>query len=262
MPFEICHRKVSHTQRDCTPLPLPGLEEQTLLRISHNIPSEAAPVRVLPSCGLCPSSPGTQPSSQLPPAAAPCQYNPCGTTSHSLHRSPQKGVLVPPLREPTLPSVQRPVLVVPTIIPMVRFGLPKPPGHGYLHNLESDLMHNTVSQTQAQHAGTPPRLLQRLVDGFMRSSNKKPVITCSKSRTNPSRTQVTRTSPTCSTGTLSSPTLQSLLFAKLRQARTRGAVVLVVSKTLTTPFPFRHPHGHVLLCPHSQCCGRETRCLH
>ena len=26
--------------------------------------------------------------------------------------------------------------------PMVRFGLPKPPGHGYLHNADSDLMHH------------------------------------------------------------------------------------------------------------------------
>ena len=42
---------------------------------------------------------------------APCQYHPSGTTSHSLHCSHQKGVPAP-LREPTLLSAPRPVLIV------------------------------------------------------------------------------------------------------------------------------------------------------
>ena len=99
---------------------------------------------------------------------------------------------------------------------------------------------DTVSQCfrgpQAQHAGPPPRLSQRLVDGVMRSTYKKPVITCHMSRSSSLRTQVTRTSPSCSTGTHSS-----------RQ----GLVVHgspCCSRTRTTPFPFRHSHGHVLLC--------------
>ena len=34
------------------------------------------------------------------------------------------------------------------------------------------------------------------------------------------------------------------------------------SRTSSTPFPFWHPYGHVLLCSLSQCCGQEARCLH
>ena len=60
---------VPRAQRDCTPRPPPGFEEQTLLGISHNIPSGSA--RLSSSHGLCPSSPGTQPSSQIPPAQQP-----------------------------------------------------------------------------------------------------------------------------------------------------------------------------------------------
>ena len=57
--------------RDCTPTPPPGLETQTLLGISHNIPSNAAPARRSSSNDLCLSTPGTQPSSQPPPALQP-----------------------------------------------------------------------------------------------------------------------------------------------------------------------------------------------
>ena len=89
------------------------------------------------------------------------------------------------------------------------------------------------------------------------------VTTFSTSRTNSQRTRVTRTSPSCSTRTPLSLTLQFFcLSGSFIQQRhvvhgcTRG------SWTLTTPFPFWHSHGHVLLCPHLQCCGQETRCLH
>ena len=114
---------------------------------------------------------------------------------------------------------------MPTIIPMVRFGLPKPPGHGDLHNADGDLMHHQYRLSVHQWNPGPalPKLLLRLVGDFMRSFHKKSVITCHACRTNSSRTQATGTSPSCSTGTRSSPTLQSLLFTKLRQARTRGA---------------------------------------
>ena len=33
-------------------------------------------------------------------------------------------------------------VIMPSIIPMVRFGQPKPPGHGTLYNADSDLMHH------------------------------------------------------------------------------------------------------------------------
>ena len=129
---------------------------------------------------------------------------------------------------------------MPAIILMVRFGPPKPSGHGNLHNADSDFMHHQYRLSVLQwNPGTPPTSSQRLVDGFMRSSYKKPVIMCHMSRTNSWRTQVIRTSPSCSTGTHSSPTLQSLLFKQLRQARTRGVWWSLWSVD-----------------------GQETRCLH
>ena len=103
---------VSQAQRDWTPLPPPGLEVQTLLRISHNIPCKAAPVRLPSSCGPCPSSPGTQPASQLPPALQPHVSTTHVGPHPTLSTAAQKEVLVPPLREPALPSVRRPVLAV------------------------------------------------------------------------------------------------------------------------------------------------------
>ena len=127
---------------------------------------------------------------------------------------PQKRVPVPTLREPTLPSVPRPVLVVDHSLSPC---LPSYPCYalGYLNHLGmatstlqtvTSCIINTVSRcfsgTQAQHAGTPPRLLQRLAVGFMRLPNKKPVITCPKSRTSSSRTQVAQILPSCSSGTL------------------------------------------------------------
>ena len=68
----------------------------------------------------------------------------------------------------------------PVVLPMVRFGLPKPGGHGYLHNADSDPMHHQYRLSIPQWNPGParrnlPRLLQRLV------------ITSPTSRTNSSR---------------------------------------------------------------------------
>ena len=220
---------------------------QTLLGISHHTPSKEAcapffvpwPLSLPAGCAAFIPAPA-RPTAQ-------CQYHPSGTTYQSLRSSPKKGVLVPPLRDPTLP-VLMPVLVVDHSQGLC---LPSYPWYVLVYPSHLDMatstlqtvipcIINTVSQcfsgTKAQRAGTPPRLSQRLVDGFMRSSYKRPVTTCHMSRTNSSRTQVTRTSPSCSTWTHFSPTLQSLLSTKLRQARTRwGMAVLVVRGLLRRP---------------------------
>ena len=47
---------------------------------------------------------------------------------------------------------------MPTIIPMVRFGLPKPPWHGYLHNAGSDLMHHQYRLSVLQWNPGPARM--------------------------------------------------------------------------------------------------------
>ena len=46
---------------------------------------------------------------------------------------------------------------MPTIIPMLRFGLPKPPGHGYLHTADSDLMHHQYRLSVLQWNPGPAR---------------------------------------------------------------------------------------------------------
>ena len=105
---------------------------------------------------------------------------------------------------------------------------------------------------QVQLARTPPRLLQRLVDDFMRSSYKKAVSTCSKSRTSSLRTPATRTSPSCSTGTHWSPSLRSSPFTKLRQARTHGAWQFLWFEDFCDALPFRSPpRSHFALNTHN-----------
>ena len=206
---------VPRAQRDSTPPPPPGLEAQALMRISHTITSKAAPARRSLAHGPCHSPPGTQNSSPPPPAL---QHH-VSTTQVGPHPSlfaaaPERsastalaGTHLAISAEARAPS--------PCLPPYPWYVL------AYASHLDTatstmqtviSCIINTVSQcfsgTQAQHAGTPPRLSQRIVDGFMRSSNKRPVITCHMSRTTSSRTQVTRTSPSCSTGTHSIPTLQ------------------------------------------------------
>ena len=97
-----------------------------------NIPSTAAPTRLPSTHGLCSSSPGTQPSSQLPPAVQPhvctTQVGPQPTRSTAAHKRNAS------------PALARTHLAIsaeassgrgpspkplPTVIPMVRFGPPK-----------------------------------------------------------------------------------------------------------------------------------------
>ena len=158
---------VPRTQCDRTQPPPPGLEEQTLLRMSHNSPSKAAPARLPSSHGLCSSSPGAQPSSQLPPAPQPyvstTPVGPHPTLSTAAHkRSASTALARTHLATSTEARAGRGPFPkpMPTITPMVRFGLPKPPGHGHLHNADSDLMHHqyrlSVLQGNPGPAGRNP----------------------------------------------------------------------------------------------------------
>ena len=71
--------------------------------------------------------------------------------------------------------------------------------------------------------GTPPISSQRLVDCFMRSSFKKPVITFLTLLISSLRTLATRTSPSCSTRTPLSPILRFSPSTKPPQAKIHGA---------------------------------------
>ena len=85
---------------------------------------------------------------------------------HSSMQLP-KGVPVPPQREPMLQLVRIHALVV-----------VHSPSPGLLSYPWYDV------DCPVQHAGSPPRSLQPLADVLTQSSYKKPVITCSTSRTN------------------------------------------------------------------------------
>ena len=110
------------------------------------------------------SSPGTQSTPQHPPAV---QLH-VSTTQVGPHPTrplqPQKRVPVPPLREPTMPSVLTPVLVVDhSRSPCLRshrwyvVDCPEPPGHGDLDDADSDLMHHQHRLSVLQWNPSPAR---------------------------------------------------------------------------------------------------------
>ena len=98
---------------DCTPPPPPGLEGQALLGMSRNIPSTAVLVR--PHSHLGPSR--TSQSVLTPPTSPPTSQPQVSTTHVGTHtlalQLPTKEVLMPPKREPTLPSV---LIHVPAVV--------------------------------------------------------------------------------------------------------------------------------------------------
>ena len=155
---------VPHTQCHRAPLPPPGLEEQTLLRISHNIPSKAVPTRLPSTHGLCSSSPGAQPSSQLPPAPQPhastTQVGPHPTLSTAdQKRSTSTALAGTHLAISAWARAGRGPfpMPMPSILPVLRFGLPKPPGHSCFRNADSDLMRHQLRLSILQWNPGPPR---------------------------------------------------------------------------------------------------------
>ena len=187
---------------------------------------------------------------------------------------PTKGVLVPPLREPTLPPVPRPALVVdpsqsPCLLSHPWYVLDYPNHLGMATSTMQTVISciiNIVSrcfrETQAQHAGTPPRLLQRLVGGFMRSilqeaSDHVPQV---------SDQFIAYTGDTDLAILLkrdTSPTLQSLLFTRLRQARTRGAWQFLWFEDCCEALPFLAPPTFTFCSVHiHSVVVKKTRCLH
>ena len=120
---------------------------------------------------------------------------------------------------------------------------------------------NTVFQflsgTQAQRAGTPPILSQRLVDGFMRLYFKKPVITFLTSPISSLRTLAARTSPSCSTRTPLSPSCGFCLQRSLHKQRYLGHGSAHRLRPSASPLSFRYSDGHILLCLLPQCRGQE-----
>ena len=225
------------TQPNGTPPPPPGLEGQALLGISHNIPSEAAPVR--PNSHHGPSS--TSPGTLTPPTSPPTLHPQVSTTQVGTQHSPffnylQKEYWYRPCgsslcyRDPRVGRGPFPK-PRPVVLPVVRFGLPKPVGLGHIHSTDSDLMHHQYRLSILQWNPSPARRHPTKINS---KSCTKPVITSPTSRTNSQRTRVIRTSPSCSTGTLLSPTVFAFQEASSSKD-TWSMVVLVVRGLLRRP---------------------------
>ena len=71
-----------------------------------------------------------------------CQYRPCGHSAIGADPRAGRGLFPKPR---------------PDVLPMLRFGVPKPAGHGYLHNADSDLMHHQCRLSVPQWNPGPAR---------------------------------------------------------------------------------------------------------
>ena len=183
---------------------------------------------------------------------APCQYHPSGTTSHSLHCSPKKECQYRPCGKPPCHQCWGPC-----------WSWTIPEAHAYDHTdgtfwtapnhlgMATSTMQtvtsciiNTVSRcfsgTQAQHAGTPPRLLQRLAVGFMRLSYKKPVFMCSQVSDQFIAYTSDRPCHLAPQGHFRAQRC-SLFLTKLRQARTRGVWQFFWFEGFCDALPFPAP---------------------
>ena len=157
---------------------------------------------------------------------------------------------------------------LPTILPMVRFGLSKPPGHGHLHNAHSDLMHHQYRLSVLQwNPGSARRSPTKIIAATCGRFHAVLLQEGSDHVPQVSDQSIAYTGDTVLAILLNRDTFErnAAVFV-FHEASTNkdtwGMVVLVVRVLLRRPFPFRPSHGHVLLCPHSQCCGQEARCLH
>ena len=155
---------------------------------------------------------------------------------------------------------------MPTILPMVRFGLPKPPRHGYLHNADSDLMHHQHRLSVLQWNPGPARrnptqiiaatcerfhavILQEACDHMPLISDQFIAYTGDMDLA------------ILLNGDTSEPNAAVYAFQEASTSKdTWCMAVLVVRGLLRRPSLSGTPT--VTFCPHPQCCGQEARCLH
>ena len=173
---------VPRTQRDCTPPPPRDLRHRHFWEFhTTSLQKQRLHAVLRPMAPVSPRRVRSLHPSLSPPYSS--MSVPVGPHPSLFAAAPKET----PLREATLSSVLMPVLVVDHSL---RPCLPSYPWYvlAYTSHLRTatstiqtviSCIINTVSPcfsgTQAQHARTPPILSQRLVDGFTRSSYKKPV---------------------------------------------------------------------------------------
>ena len=132
------------------------LKYKTCQSSAHFIPIKAAPIR--PFRLRVPNSPtsnthnSTQPSvAQLPQASPVPGYGHVWTASTAL------AGMQPTNRDAACAGLGPFPRPAPTVLPMVRFGLPTPPRHATLHNADSDLMHHQFRVSLLQWNPGPAR---------------------------------------------------------------------------------------------------------
>ena len=155
---------VPRTQLDSTPPPPPGLEGQALLGTSHIIPSKAAPVRPHSHHGPSFTSPSTLTPPTSPPTPQPQvsttqvgTHTTCSTVAHKRSASTALAEIHSAIGADSRAGRGPFPKPRPAVLPMVRFGLPKLAGHGYLHNADSDLMHHQYRLSVLQRNPGPAR---------------------------------------------------------------------------------------------------------
>ena len=187
---------------------------------------------------------------------------------------PQKGVLVPPLREPTLPSVPKPVLIVDhspgPCLPSYPWYVLAYPSHldtATSTKADSDVLHHqyrlsVLQWNRGQARRNPTKIIAANGGRFhavipQEASDHVPHV---------SDQFIPYTGDTDLAILLNKDTFEPnaavLAFHESTTSRTRGAWWSLWFEDFYDALPFRAPHGHVLLCSHSQCGSQETRCLH
>ena len=154
---------------------------------------------------------------------------------------------------------------MPTIIPMVRFGLPKPPGQDNLHsahNANSDLLHHQYRLSVLQWNPGPTRKNPTQILPTVCGRFHAVILGEAKDHVLHVSDQFIAYTSDTDLGHMQAQRC-SLRFSRsfVKQGHV-GYDSSCGSMTFATSFPFWHPHGHVLLCSPSPCCDQEMRCLH
>ena len=125
----------------------------------------------------------------------------------------------------------------PVVLPMVRYGLPKPAGHGHLRSADGDLMHHQYRLWNPGPARrTPTQIIASTCGRFHSVILQEASDHVHHISDQSSRTQVIRTSPSCSARTLLSPNLAAIVITEASSSKdTRGTVLLVVRGLLRRP---------------------------
>ena len=152
----------------------------------------------------------------------------------------------------------------PTVLPVVRFGLPKPPGHGHLHNADRDIVHHQhrlslLHRNPGPDRKNPTQILQALCGRFhvviLQEAGDHATLVSDQF--------VAYTGGTDLAILLNKNTFEpDAAVAVINESSTSKDTwrdgCTGCSWTVSPPISLGHSYGHILLCPHSQCRGQKS----